>query len=217
MPTFVTGAYARRPAGVSKLVKNTYTLLSATLFITAGVAWESVGLQLSGGAYLVAMIASFAMIFAVFRTRNSAMGLVSLVGFAGLQGVCLGPLISLYLRAPGGSATVATAAFLTGAVFLALSAYVHVTKKDFSAWSGMLFAGLMVVVVSSVIGLFVSSSAYQLTVAALSAMVFSGYILFDTSRIVLGGETNYILATLQLYLDILNLFLSLLRLLSDRR
>ncbi|BAP88031.1 putative uncharacterized protein [Burkholderiales bacterium GJ-E10] len=217
MPTFVTGAYARSQTGVSKLVKNTYTLLSATLFITAGVAWESVGLHLSGGAYLVAMIASFAMIFAVFRTRNSAMGLVSLVGFAGLQGVCLGPLISMYLRTPGGSATVATAAFLTGAVFLALSAYVHVTKKDFSAWSGMLFAGLMVVVVSSLIGLFVSSSAYQLTVAALSAMVFSGYILFDTSRIVLGGETNYILATLQLYLDILNLFLSLLRLLSDRR
>jgi len=203
--------------GVSSVIKNTYRLLSATLFFTAVVAWSTQGLRLGMLAYLGCMIGSFALIFAIFRLKNSGLGLVALFAFAGLQGVGLGPVISHYLRTPEGSSAVSMASFLTGTVFVGLSAYVHVTKKDFSAWSGMLFAGLMLVVVASIVGIFVSSSAYQMTIAAVSALVFSGYILFDTSRIVLGGETNYILATLRLYLDVLNLFLSLLRLLGGRR
>jgi modulator of FtsH protease len=123
------------------------------------------------------------------------------------------------MRTPTGATVVSEASLLTAAVFVSLSAYVHITKKDFSAWGGMLFTGLIVLIVASVIGLFfLSSSAYQLTLSAISAIIFSGFILFDTSRLVRGGETNYIMAALSLYLDVLNLFLDLLRLLSsDRR
>jgi len=100
--------------------------------------------------------------------------------------------------------------------FLSLSAYVHVTRRDFSALRGMLFVGLVVVVIASIIGIFVPSQAFQMAIAGVSALVFCGYILYDTSEIIHGGETNYILAAMRLYLDILNLFMSLLRLLSRR-
>ncbi len=205
--------------GVSRVVRDTYILLSSTLLVTAAVTWATLGANLGMGAYLGSIIGSFALIFVIGRMRNSGWALVAIYAFAALEGVGLGPIISHYLRTPEGSAAVSEATFLTGAVFAGLSAYVHVTKKDFSAWAGMLFAGLIIVVVASIIGLFISSSAYQLTLAAMSAILFSGLILFDTSRIVRGGETNYILATLQLYLDVLNLFLALLRLLGggDRR
>jgi modulator of FtsH protease len=131
-----------------------------------------------------------------------------------LQGAGLGPAIASVLKTPHGSEAVAMASFLTASVFVGLSAYVHVTKKDFSAWGGMLFAGLLVVVVVSLVGRCIPSGAYHVTISAVSALVFCGYILYDTSRIVTGGETNYVMATLQLYLDGLNLFLDLLDLLD---
>jgi len=122
----------------------------------------------------------------------------------------------MYLHTPQGSTTVAEAAGMTALAFLALSAYVHTTRKDFSAWSGMLFVGLVVVVIAGLIGIFIPSQAYQMALAGVSALLFCGYILYDTSDIIHGGETNYIIASMRLYLDILNLFLSLLRLLSRR-
>ena len=202
---------------VSKLIKNTYALLSATLLFTSAVSWAAMDLHLGRWTYLGCVIASFALIFGIYKARNSALGILGLFIFAGLQGVALGPVISSFLKTPHGSEAVSMASFLTATVFVGLSAYVHVTKKDFSAWGGMLFAGLLVVVVASLIGLFVSSSTYQLTISAVSALVFCGYILYDTSRIVTGSETNYVLATLRLYLDVLNLFLDLLNLLGGRR
>ncbi len=202
---------------VSKLIKSTYALLSATLLFTAAVSWAAMDLHLPLWAVIGCVIGSFALIFGIYKARNSGLGILGLFIFAGLQGVGLGPVISSVLKTPHGSEAVSMAALLTASVFVGLSAYVHITKKDFSAWGGMLFAGLLVVVVASLIGFFVSSAAYQLTISAVSALVFCGYILYDTSRIVTGGETNYIIATLQLYLDVLNLFLDLLNLLSDRR
>lgn len=202
---------------VSNLIKNTYALLSASLLFTAAVSWAAMDLHLPLWAYLSCIIASFALIFGIYKARNSGLGILGLFIFAGLQGVALGPVISNVLKTPHGSEAVAMASFLTASVFVGLSAYVHLTKKDFSAWGGMLFAGLLVVVVASLIGLFISSSAYQSTISAVSALVFCGYILYDTSRIVTGGETNYIIATLKLYLDVLNLFLDLLNLLTARR
>jgi modulator of FtsH protease len=204
----------------SRVIRDTYALLSATLLVTAGFTWVSMGLDLSSLAALGCLIGGFVMLFVISRMRNSAWGLAALFGFATLEGLGIGPTITMYMRTPAGSATVAEASLLTAGVFLSLSAYVHVTKKDFSAWGGMLFTGLIVVVLASLIGIFVSSSAYHLTIAAISAILFSGFILFDTSRIVRGGETNYIMASLSLYLDIINLFFSLLQLLSagnDRR
>ena len=202
---------------VSNLIKNTYALLSASLLFTAAVSWVAMDLHLPLWASLACVIASFALIFGIYKVRNSGLGVLGVFIFAGLQGVGLGPVISNVLKTPHGSEAVAMASFLTASVFVGLSAYVHVSKKDFSAWGGMLFAGLLVVVVASLIGLFISSSAYHLTISAVSALVFCGYILYDTSRIVTGGETNYVIATLRLYLDVLNLFLNLLNLLSERR
>ena len=201
----------------SRVLKNTYTLLSGTLLFTAAVTWMTQGVRLSNLEYLGCIIGSFGLLFVTMRLRNSGLGLLALFGFAGLEGVALGPVISQYSHSPNGTSTVALAAGLTAAAFVGLSTYVRVTRKDFSAWGGMLFAGLLVVVVASLINLFVQSSAGEMALAAVTAILFSGYILFDTSRIVTGGETNYIMATLRLYLDILNLFLALLRLLGGRR
>ena len=148
--------------------------------------------------------------------RNSAYGLLALFAFAGLEGLSLGQIVRMYLHMPGGSDTVAGAAGLTALAFLSLSAYVHVTRRDFSAWRGMLFVGLIVVVVASFVGIFVHSLAYQMALSSVCALLFCGYILYDTSDIIHGGETNYIMASVRLYLDIINLFLSLLQLLSRR-
>jgi modulator of FtsH protease len=200
----------------SRVLKNTYTLLSATLLFTAGVTWVTQDIVLPPWAYIGSMIGSFALLFAVIGLRNSAFGLLALFGFAGLEGLSLGPVINSYLHMPSGSATVAEASGLTALAFLSLSAYVHVTRRDFSALRGMLFVGLVVVVIASIIGIFVPSQAFQMAIAGVSALVFCGYILYDTSEIIHGGETNYILAAMRLYLDILNLFMSLLRLLSRR-
>jgi modulator of FtsH protease len=200
----------------SRVLKNTYTLLSATLLFTSGICWVTQDIALPPWAYLVSMIGSFGLLFAVVGLRNSAYGLLALFGFAGLQGLGLGQVIHVYLHMPGGSTTVAEAAGLTALAFLSLSAYVHVTRRDFSAMRGMLFVGLIVVVVASLVGIFVHSQAFQMAISAMCALVFSGYILYDTSDIIHGGETNYIMASMRLYMDILNLFLSLLQLLSRR-
>lgn len=200
----------------SRVLKNTYTLLSATLLFTAGITWMTQDIHLSPLAYIGSIIGGFIMLFVTLRLRNSAMGLLALFGFAGLEGLSLGPVINAYLHTPNGSTTVAEASGLTALAFLALSAYVHVTRRDFSALRGMLFVGLVIVVIASIVGLFVPSQAFQMAIAGVSAILFCGYILYDTSEIIHGGETNYILASMRLYLDILNLFMSLLRLLSRR-
>jgi len=200
----------------SRVLKNTYTVLAATLLLTAFVTWATHDLGLSPWISLGALIGAFALLFAIIHLRNSGLGLLALFGFAGLQGLGIAPTINFYLHTPNGTATVADATGLTALAFFALSAYVHVTRRDFSALRGMLFVGLIVVVVAGLVGMFIPSQAYQLTVAAVSSLLFCGYILYDTSDIIHGGETNYIIAAMRLYLDILNLFLSLLRLLSRR-
>jgi len=200
----------------SRVLKNTYTVLAGTLLFTAGTTWTTQDLGLSPWVYLGAMVGSFVLLFVTMRLRNSALGLLALFGFAGLEGLALAPTINFYLHTPNGTATVADASGLTALAFLSLSAYVHISRRDFSAMRGMLFVGLIVVVVASLIGLFVPSQAYQMAIAGVSALLFCGYILYDTSDIIHGGETNYIMAAMRLYLDILNLFMSLLRLLSRR-
>jgi len=200
----------------SRVLRQTYAVLSATLLFTACVTWLTQDIALPSWAYLASAIGSFVLLFATIGLRNSGLGLLALFGFAGLEGLGLAPIINLYLRTPNGTATVAEAAGLTALAFLGLSAYVHTTRRDFSALRGMLFVGLIVVVVASLIGLFIPSQAYQLALAGVSALLFCGFILYDTSAIVHGGETNYIMAAMRLYLDIINLFLDLLRLLSRR-
>ena len=212
--TTTTSGYA--VSDESRVLKNTYTVLAGTLMFTGAVTWLTQGMALPGWVSLVAMLLAFLLLFAVIGLRNSGLGLVALFGFAGLEGVGLAPTINYYLHTRNGTATVADATLLTAVAFLALSGYVHVTRRDFSGLRGMLFVGLIVLVVASLVGLFIPSQAFQLALAAVSALIFSGYILYDTSDIIHGGETNYIIAAMRLYLDIINLFLSLLRLLSNR-
>ena len=132
--------------------------------------------------------------------------------FTGLSGLGLGPTLSHYIALPGGSSTVMTAAVLTTAVTLALTAYVHKTGKDFSRMGGFLFAGLIVVLLASIAAMFVP--AMQAGVSAVATLLFSGFILYDTSRLVRGEEDNYVLAAVSMYLNVLNLFLSILQLLG---
>jgi modulator of FtsH protease len=212
--TTTTSGYA--VSDESRVLKNTYTVLAGTLMFTAAVTWLAQGMGLPGWVSLVALVLGFLLLFVVMRLRNSGLGLVALFGFAGLEGLGLAPTINFYLHTPNGTATVADATGLTAVAFLALSGYVHVTRRDFSGLRGMLFVGLIVLIVASLVGLFIPSQAFQLALAAVSALIFCGYILYDTSDIVHGGETNYIMASMRLYLDIINLFLSLLRLLSNR-
>ena len=135
-----------------------------------------------------------------------------MLAFTGLSGLGLGPTLTHYLSLPGGSSTVLTAAVITTAVTLALTAYVHKTGKNFTQLGGFLFAGLIVVLLSSIAAIFVP--AMQAGVSAVAALLFSGFILFDTSRLIRGEEDNYVMAACSMYLNVLNLFLSILQLLG---
>ena len=152
--------------------------------------------------------------FVLPRTANSAAGLGVVFAFTGLLGYGLGPTISYYLSVPGGSQVVMTALGGTGVIFLALSGYALTTRRDFSFMGGFLVVGLLVALVAMVANLFLSIPALSLALSAAIIMIFSGFILYDTSRMVNGGETNYIHATVSLYLSILNIFTSLLHLLG---
>jgi modulator of FtsH protease len=192
------------------VLRNTYALLSMTLLWSAVTA--SIGAQLhwTGIGYIGVVLAGFATLFATMGLRNSGWGVLMVFAFTGLEGLGLGPLLQHYLHLHNGAQIVGMAAGTTGLAFMALSAFVLVTRKDFSFLSSFLFIGLTGLVLVGLFGMFFHSSALQLTLSVISLLVFSGYILMDTSRIVNGGERNYILATVSLYLDILNIFVNLL-------
>jgi modulator of FtsH protease len=197
---------------VSAVLRNTYMLLAVTLGWSAVTAYLGTMVKMGGLAYLGLVVLGFMALFATMALRNSGWGLVAVMAFTGIEGFSLGPVLNHYLGMAGGSQTIATAAALTGTAFTVLSGYVLIIRKDFSFLGGMLFVGLVLLLLASVVSMFFHVPGMQLALAAVSALIFSGYILYDTSEIVHGGETNYILATVNLYLDILNLFLALLRL-----
>ena len=160
-------------------------------------------------------IGALALLWLVLpKTSNSSAGLGVVFAFTGLLGFGLGPLIGHYLSLPGGSHIVMTAMGGTGVIFLSLSGYALTTRRDFSFMGGFLFVGLMVALVAMVANIFLAIPALSLALSAAIIMLFSGFILYDTGRMVNGGETNYIHATVSLYLSILNIFTSLLHLLG---
>lgn len=199
----------------NKVIKNTYMLLSMTLLFSALMAGLSVALKVPSWTSLVTFIASIALIWLVLpRTANSTTGLWVVFAFTGLMGFGLGPLLSVYLSLPKGPQIVATAMGGTGVIFLGLSAYALTTRKDFSFMGGFLFAGMLVVLVAALANIFLAMPALSLAISAVVILLMSGFILYDTSQMVHGGETNYILATVNLYLNIYNLFVHLLSLLG---
>lgn len=199
-------------SATSRVMRNTYALLSLTLLFSAGVAAMSAVSQWPTPGILLTLAGYFGLLFAVYRLKNSAWALPAVFGLTGFMGYTLGPLLAKVMTLPGGEQVVAMALAATGAVFLALSAWVLTTRRDFSFMGGFLFAGMVVALLAGLAAVFLQIPMLGLAVTAMVALLSAGLILVETSRIVHGGETNYVLATVGLYVSIFNLFASLLSL-----
>jgi modulator of FtsH protease len=201
---------------VNKVVRNTYMLLSMTLFFSAICAVTTMALQVGQGVGFMLLIGGFVMTFVVRATAKSSKGLIAVFVFAGLMGGALGPIISMYLLAyANGSAIVAQALGGTALIFLSLSGYALTSGKNFNFLGGFIFTGMMVVIVAMIANIFLQIPAFSLAISSAVILLMSGFILYDTSRIVNGGERNYIMATISLYLSIFNIFIHLLNLLGS--
>lgn len=199
----------------NKLIRNTYTLLSMTLIFSAAMAALAVVMRAPYGISIGCSIAALILIwFVIPRYRNSTAALPLTFLFTGLLGFGLGPTLTYYLSFSNGAELILTAAGGTGVIFLGLSGYVMTTRKDFSFMGGFLFVGFLVAIVGMIGAMIFSIPGMFLGISAMMVLLMSGFILFDTSRIIHGGETNYVMATISLFLDILILFQHLLNLLG---
>lgn len=198
----------------NKVLKNTYMLLGMTLAFSAVTAGISMALNLPAFMGLVFSLIGFGLLFVVNKMADSAKGLLAIFAFTGVMGAGLGPLLNAYLAMPGGPQLVMQSLAGTAFIFFGLSAYALQSKRDFSFMTGFLFAGLIVAIVAMIANIFLGIPALSLTISAAVVMIMSGLILVDTSRIINGGETNYIRATVGLYLNIYNIFVHLLHLLG---
>ncbi len=197
------------------VLRNTYLLLALTLLFSALAAGAAMLFNMPYLGPFVTLGGYFGLLFLTYRLRNSAWGLLSVFALTGFMGLTLGPLLTAYLTAvPNGGQLVLTAFGLTGAIFLALSAYALLSRKDFSFMAGFITVGMVALLGIILVGLFVDLSAFQLAISAGVILLMSGLILFQTSAIIHGGETNYIMATISLYVSIYNIFINLLALLG---
>jgi len=208
-----------RPASsileTNKVLKNTYSLLSVTLIFSGIMAAISMVLNVPYGVSMICSIAALGLVWFVLpRTANSSMGLVVVFAFTGLLGFGLGPILNNYMALENGARVISLSLAGTGIIFLGLSGYALTTKKDFSFLGGFLVAGIIMVIIAMVANMFLGFSGLSVAISSIVIMIMSGFILYDTSRIINGGETNYILATVGLYLSIYNIFISLLHLLG---
>ncbi|MEY3182301.1 MAG: inner membrane protein yccA [Pseudomonadota bacterium] len=214
---FQSSVIGRAGSGVqiNTVLRNTYILLSLTLFFSAITAGIAILTNASPGAGMTATLLAFGMLFVTQALRNSGFGIVAIFGFTGLLGYGLGPMLNSILQGlSNGPQIVMTTLGLTGAIFLSLSAYVLTTQKNFSFMSGFLFVALVLVCLASLVGVFFPMPMLQLIVSSFMVLLFSGFILYDTSRIIHDGERNYIMATMSLYLNIYNLFVNLLMIIT---
>jgi len=198
----------------NKVLRNTYTLLSMTLLfsaLTAGIAMATNAAPLH---WLITLGGYFGLLFVVTRLRNSVWGLAAVFALTGFLGYTLGPILNAYLSLPNGSQIVMTALGGTGAIFLALSGYAVVSRKDFSFMSAFLMVGILVAFLAGLGAMLFGIPVLSLAVSGMFILLMSGMILWQTSEIIHGGETNYIMATVSLYITIFNLFLNLLQILG---
>ncbi|MFT3850020.1 MAG: Bax inhibitor-1/YccA family protein [Propionivibrio sp.] len=198
----------------NKMIRNTYMLLSMTLLFSALTAGLSLALRLPYPGTIVTLVGYFGLLFLTTRLRNSGWGLVSVFALTGFMGYTLGPIIGFYLGLPNGGQTVMLAMAGTAVIFLSLSGYALTTRKDFSFMGGFLMVGVLLAFFAGLAAIFFEIPALSLTVSAAFVLLMSGLILFETSNIIHGGETNYVMATVSLYVTIFNLFVSLLQLLG---
>ena len=211
----VTSLSQESALATNKVLRNTYALLSVTLIFSALMAIASTMMNIGYGASLGCSIGALLLIWFVLpRTADSAAGIAVVFAFTGLLGFGLGPILNHYLQLSNGAEIIATAMGGTAVIFLGLSGYALTTKRDFSFLGGFLFAGIIVLVLASIAAIFLQMPGLHLAISAAAILIFSGFLLFETSRIINGGETNYVLATTSIYLSIYNIFTSLLHLLG---
>jgi modulator of FtsH protease len=203
-----------RALASNKVLRNTYTLLSLTLLFSGATAGISMALNLPHPGILLTLIGYFGLLFATTKFRNSSLGLVFVFALTGFMGFTLGPIISSYLSLANGSQIVMTAMASTGAIFLGLSGYALISRKDFSYMGSFLMIGILVAFVAGLGAIFFEMPMLSLAVSSMFVLLMSGLILYQTSSIIHGGETNYIMATVTLFVSIFNLFTSLLHLLG---
>ncbi|GIU26544.1 BAX inhibitor protein [Shewanella schlegeliana] len=207
-------AYSSTSVEVNKLLKNTYMLLSMTLAFSAVCAGLAMALAISPMMSLGLSIGSLVLLFVTLRKADSSAGIFWVFAFTGMQGASLGYILNHYAGMANGPQLIMQALGLTSLIFVTLSGYAVTTKKDFSFMRGFLIAGLVIMVVGLLVNLFLGNSMVFMALNAGIALLMTGFILYDTSKIVNGGETNYIRATISLYLDFLNLFIALLHLMG---
>ncbi|MFB0934985.1 MAG: Bax inhibitor-1/YccA family protein [Propionivibrio sp.] len=198
----------------NRVIRNTYLLLSLTLAFAALVAGVSVALRLPHPGLLLTLGGYFGLLFAVHKFQNSSGGLLAVFALTGFMGYTLGPIVSRYLGLPNGGEIVMQAMGATAVIFIGLSAYALSTRRDFSFMGGFLGVGILLAFITGLAAIFLEIPALSLTVSAAFVLLMSGLILYETSNIIHGGETNYVLATVTLFVSIFNLFTSLLHLLG---
>jgi len=200
----------------NKVLRNTYGLLAMTLLFSAFTAGVSMVMGLPYPGPIITLVGYFGLLFLTNKFSNSAWGIVCVFALTGFMGMTLGPILNFYVtQMANGGQLVMTALGGTGAIFLGLSGYALVTRKDFSFMGGMLMVGILVAFLAGLVSLFVPAMpGLHVAVSAMFVLLMSGMILWQTSEIIHGGETNYVLATVSLYVSIFNLFTSLLQLLG---
>lgn len=200
---------------MNKVLRNTYLLLSATFLFSSFMAYLAFTSHTRPMNPLLMIVGVYGLMFLTQALRNSVWGLVSVFAFTGFLGYTLGPILSYYITSfSNGPQIVTTALGGTGMIFFALSGYALTTQKDFSFLGGFLFVGVMVALLAMIAGIFIHIPALQLAISAAFILISSGLILMQTSEIIHNGETNYISATVGLFVSIYNLFVSLLNILS---
>ena len=217
MNTSITNMTTRSQTAVvstNKVIRNTYMLLSMTLLFSALTAGISMSLNLPHPGLLLTLGGYFGLLFATTKFRDSSLGLAFVFALTGFMGYTLGPILNSYLAMTNGSQVIMTAMAGTGVIFLALSGYALTSRKDFSFMGGFLVAGILVAFLAGLGAVFFEMPGLSLAVSSMFVLLMAGLILYETSNIIHGGETNYIMATVTLFVSIFNLFTSLLHLLG---
>jgi modulator of FtsH protease len=202
------------PVSANKVIRNTYTLLSLTLMFSGLVAGVSMMLKLPHPGIMLTLIGYFGLLFAITKFRNQGLGIALVFALTGFMGYTLGPILNAYLSLANGGSIIMMAMGSTGAIFLGLSGYALVSRKDFSFMGGFLIVGILVAFVAGLGAIFLQMPMLSLAVSSMFVLLMSGLILYQTSAIIHGGETNYVMATVTLFVSIFNLFTSLLHLMG---
>ncbi len=210
---------AEASLSANKVLRNTYMLLGLSMIPTVIGAMTGISMNFSFMAqspilgFIVMLAVMFGLFWGISKNRDNGLGVALLLALTFFMGLMLGPILQVALHLRNGAQLVGLAAGGTGVIFFGLATVATVTKKDFSFMGKFLFIGLLLLIVAMIANMFLQIPVMQLTISAIAVLIFSGFILFDVSRVVTGGETNYIMATLAIYLDIYNLFVNLLSLL----